>query len=405
MFNILNEEVKIRSDKKLRDAIHDIVVTLESDEFFNIVDISNILRDEYSTFVTPKLLLRLLTLWKDDKYGVFTRDDKTWLSWDEDEEMIENNIKKRKRPSILGKSRKRIKKEEEKEKFKEIKESGWVKLRDGRFIYRGIKTFKIDKDEQIGISKYEKEEYEEGENPITPELIRNLFVLDHPNDANELSFKVKTLIDNKEIKSIPQKGNQYYFETFRKLMEIGKELKLDRKRGWEKKYAPSRLKEIIIKRKKKDAWEKEQEKESLKTTITDENKEESIKELNELIDTNKKYFILVTKYNNQKKIYYIKKILFGYISISNEKYDDGYYKVVLNLEKDNNNDIINFNTMMHFKRCLKNGLRADGGYVYNIISFENIDKLAVYVKELKKRYKGWDEFLDKETIDKLKNDF
>jgi len=403
MFNILNEEVKIRSDRKLKDAIHDIVVELEENEFWDLGSISDILREDHGLFVTPKLLERLFTLFDNGKVGVFDKSDGSWLSWDEDEKIVENNIKKKKRSSILGKARRRIRKEEEKEKFEQIKKSGWIKLRDGRFVYRGPKTFKVEDDDQISISKYEKESYDQGENPIVPNLVRSLFVLVHPDDGYQISAEIQKLIDNGDIKPKAKDGANYYYETFRKLFELGKKTKLDTKRGWEKKYAPNKLKERNLKKNKREAWEKEQEKEALKTVITDKNLEESKNQLNTLIDPDKKYFVLVTKFSTQKKQFYIKKIALGYMSISKYKYDDGFYKIVC--KKNKNDDIgpIYFNTMAHFKRCLEHGIKGDG-HIFNILKIEDIEKLAIYVKELK-RYKGWEEWLDQETTDKLKNDF
>lgn len=404
MINILNEEVKIKSDRKLKDAIHDIVVELEEDQFWDLGSISDILREEYGLFVTPKLLERLFTLWDNDKStGVFNKSDESWLSWDGDEKIIENNLKKKKRNSVLGKSRRRIRKEEEKQKFDDIKKSGWIKLRDGRFVYKGPKTFKIEEEDKVSISKYEKESYGDKENPIVPELIRNIYVLDHPNDAEEISDEIQKLIDGGKIKPKPKDGANYYYETFRMMFEIGKKLNLDTKRGWEKKYAPVKLKESQLRKKKRENWEKQQEEEALKTVITDKNLEESKTELNTIIDTNKKYFILVTKFNTQKKEFYIKKILLGYLSISKYKFDDGFYKIVCKVNKDDDSGPIYFNTMGHFKNCIEHGIKGDG-HIFNILKMEDIEKLTIYVKELKK-FKGWDEWLDIETTNRLKNDF
>lgn len=401
MFFTLNEEIKIRSGKKLRDAVHDIVTTLEKDEYFDLGTISNILRHEYNLFLTPLLLERLLTLWENDKDSIFAGSDEAWLHWDSDDKTVENNMKRTKKRGVLGKARRRIKREEEKEFYKSVREDGWIRLRDGRFVYKGTTSFKVTDEDKISITKYEKEQYGKNENPIVPELVKNIFVLNHPREADEISNKVQNAIKMGDIVAEPKNGDEYYDECFNFMMEVAKIEELDTKRGWEKKYAPSKLKERYIRREKRIAHEKEQERLSLKTRITD--REKSLKELGEIIDFDKKYYVIITKYNSTKKRFYIKKLLYGYINISEEPYKDGFYKIVIRKEK-GGEDILFFNTFMHFKKCIESGLKGTEQHVFNILNDDDIKKLKIYFSELK-RYSGWDEFLDKEMVDKIKNDF
>jgi hypothetical protein len=402
MLNI-NEELKIKTDKKLKDAIHDIVTTLKSDEFFDFGTISNILRHQYNIFITPNLLERFFILWNDNKDSIFNKSDKKWLKWDSKEKIIQNNIKIGNKKPVLAKSRKKLIKKDEEEVYLSVKKDGWIKLKDGRFVYNGNITFKLEDNEknEISISKYEKDSYSKGENPITPELVKKVFVLDHPDDAEKISLEVDNAIKMGEIISKPENGNFYYYNCFKYMMDIAFKMKLNYINGWEKKYAPSKLKEQNIRRNKRIKYEKEQNELALKTLIV--NREDAIEKLSNIIDINKKYFLIVTKYNDKKQVFMIKKVIYGYFDISNDLYSDGYYKVIIKKEKDSE-DIIYFNTIKHFEMCLNNGLKGDDNHVFNIISPDNIKKIKIFFNELKK-FKGWDEYLDDDISNKLKNDF
>jgi len=396
MYSKLNEEIKIRNDRKLRDAIHDIVTTLEIDEYFDVVTISNILRENFSIILSPNLLVRFLTYWEEDKDTIFLKSDDKWLSWDKEEEIIENNHIKIKRKAKLGKSRRRLINKEKSDRIKTTKENGWVKIRDGRFVYYGVKSFKITDEDEITITKYEKEKYEKNENPISPELIRKIFVLNHPDDAIEYSNKIQSEIKMGKITSNPKNGDFYFDECFKILIKISKKEKLDTIRGWDKKYAPSLLKKRIIRKKKREKYEKEQDEESYKTIITDRDK--ALDELKNIIDIDNKYYILLTKYNTTKKIFMIKKILYDYITISENRNIQGYYIIT------DKGDRVYFDTMSHFKRSLEGGIKDEKHHVYNVISGNDESKIKVFFDQLK-RYKGWDEFIDSDTANKLKNDF
>jgi len=396
MYFKLNEEIKVRNNKKLRDAIHDIVVTLEVDEYFDVSTISNILRDDFNIFLSPKLLERFIVYWNDSKDSIFSRDDNKWLFWDSSEQFIENNLIRVKKRGVLGKSRRRLIKKEKDDRIKTVRKSGWIKIKDGRFVYYGPKSFKITDKDEITITKYEKEKYEKYENPITPELISKIFILDHPDDAIEYSNSINNDIKMDKITSNPKHGGSYYDECFKLMIKIAKEEELDTKRGWDKKYAPSLLKKRILRKKKRKDYEEEQESESLKTVITDRDK--SLEELKTVIDIDKKYYILLTKYNTTKKIFMIKKIVYNNITISEDKYEDGYYKII---DKDN---IVFFQSMLHFKRAIEGGIKDDKGNVFNVIEDDETTKIKIFFDQLK-RYKGWDEFISDDVSNKLKNDF
>lgn len=396
MFNRINEELKIKTNKKLKDAIHDIVVTLDENEFFDTGTISNILRHQYNIYITPKLLERFLTLWDQNKDSIFSFEDDKWLSWDSTEKIIENNLSKKKR-GILGKSRRKLKRKEEEEFYDIVKKDGWVKLRDGRFVYKGSRTFKVD-DSEITRNKFEKFQYNKGDNPITIELIYNVLDIKDVTDAYKISTEIDNAIKMGEIVSNPKIGDAYFDECFRYLLSIAEKMKIEKRKYWEEN-APTRMKKRLKRRRKRLEYEEEQEQKALETLI--KNREKGLEELKKLIDINEKYFLIITKYNRKKQIFMIKNLIYGYFTISDDKYPDGYYKIVIRKEKDGD-DIIFFNTIRHFEMCLESGLKGEDMHVFNIIDKDNIKKLKIYFNELK-RFKGWDEYIDKDLSDKLKD--
>lgn len=399
MYYKLNEEIFIKTTKRIRDAIHDIVTKLNIDEFYDLGTLSNILRHEYNIFLTPKLLERLFSLWEDKKDGVFIETDKKWLKWDNKLNIVENNVLSPNKKGVLGKSKRRIYKKEEKDLYDNIKNNGWVKISDGRFVYNANIMHQLSDEEKnsIIISKLEKDEYEKGFNPITPELISNILVLNHPNDADLLSMLVDNAIKTNEIKYSFKDGRNYYNECFNYFLKISKERKFDFIRGWEK-YAPSKYKMLLIKNKKRVKFEKEQENLASNNLISDRN--EALNILKDIINVDDKYFVLLNKYDETKKVFMIKKLLYGNFTISDNKYENGYYKIVLRINE--NNDIMHFDTIIHLKRCIENSLRIDDKIIVNIIENNNLKKLKIYFKELR-RYKEWDEYLDSDVLKKLKN--
>jgi hypothetical protein len=403
---LIYEEVKIKSNKKLRDAIHDIIIELNETDSYNLGEICNILRNKYDIYITPDLLNRLLYLWKKKKKDdIFQENDIRWLNWDSKKKEIKNNLIL-KNKSILGKSRRKIIRDEEIKKLNVLKEKGWIKLRDNRFVYKGHSNFKVTDDDIIMYSKYEKESYKIGENPITPELIRNMFILDHPNDAITISNKVQELIDNNKIKSKPENGRNYYFDCFKKMVDITNEEGLDVIRGWEKKYAPSKLQERMIITNKRKKWEKEENEKSNKSVFKDFNN--GVNELKKVVDLDKQYYCVVTKYDKKKQKFYLKKIILGYFYINKkiiyEEKLGNYYQIIFDINKKSRYSILYFNSIDYLKRAINNGIKGEGEIVINIFNQDEIDKVKIYYSELN-RYKGWDEYLNKKNIDKIKNDF
>jgi hypothetical protein len=391
----INEELRINIDKKIRDSIHDIIISIENNEYYNLGDLSNILRHKYNIFITPDLLERLFILWeKNKKGGVFDIKDKVWLNWDSKNKFISNNLSNKKSPS-LGKSRRKLRREEEELIYVNAKKDGWIKLRDGRFVYNG--NIKIDiKDDEITPSIYEFEKYNYGDNPISVELIQNVYDINH-NIVMKLYDYVYDAIEFGKIESNPENGRNYYYECFNYMRIKANKMDIPYKKGWID-FAPFRIKKFLLRKEKKKILEDEQEINFSKFQSND--KENMSIELSKLINLNKKYYILVTKHNTKKKKFIIKKIIFGYFVIDKLS-NDKYYKIYIRKEKDGEN-IMHFNTVKHFEKCLTGGLKGDDEYIFNII--EDLDKIKFYYNELQ-RYKEWEEYLDIDLTNKIRNDF
>lgn len=402
MFKI-NEELNIRKNKKIRDAIHDIVMNLEKDEYYELDVISNMLRFEYNIFLTPLLLERFLVMWKEEKDSIFDKKDTGWLMWDGENKKIFNARKNKNFKDRLGKSRRVLYQNEKDEKIKGLRKTGWVKLSDNRFVYKGIVDFKIDDNDKINISKYEKERYEEGENPITLELIKKLLISVSPQEHLDLFKDVNLFIKEKRIKSSHNNGKGYYYESFRYLNDLVNKHGYKYVKNWIELYGPSILKEGQLKKSKRENYENERNKDILKYLITDRNKNEMDDNLYKLIHPNNRYYVLLAKFEKTSKIYKVKKIIFGFLSISEKKYPDGYYKIVVR-ENRNSDDIIFFDTLKHVEYMINGGFNTDDGHIINIFDEQNFDNLKIFFKELK-RYKDWDEFLNVDIVNNLKSDF
>lgn len=394
----LNEEIVIKIDKKLKDAIHDIVILLKENEYYDLGSLSNILRHQYDIYITPDLLERFFTLWKDNKDTIFNKKDKKWLYWNSVLKIVENNFLKSKQKPSLGKSKRELKRKEEEELYNNIKKDGWFKLPTNKFIYRGSKSFNLSKDDVISITEYEKDKYSKGSNPIKLDLVKKIFDLSNAMAIILVDF-VKKDIKKYRVDILYDNGPMYYFESFKILLKIGDSYNLKYKDNWIE-YAPSRIKQMYLKRKKREKYEKDFEERANKNLI--EYPILVLQELKNIIDINKKYFLIVNKYDTNKELFMIKKLIYGYFTISEDTYEDGYYKIVMRLDKDGE-DIIFFNSIDHFKKCLDDGLKIKDNMVFNIIPENEFNKLKVYFKELK-RYKGWDEYLDVDLSNKLKNE-
>lgn len=109
---IINENMHIDSKRKLRDAIHDIVVdNLDYGEYMEIDELSKKLKDDYNLSIPPEILDILIfkNWWIKNDYSIFRKKDDKWLGVWPYMKKIER--KKKKNPP-LGKGRRKIEKEE-----------------------------------------------------------------------------------------------------------------------------------------------------------------------------------------------------------------------------------------------------------------------------------------------------
>jgi len=401
MIKILNEEMHINASRKLRDIVHDTIVKLEKGKVYNLGSLSNILRSN-QVFITPDLLDRTLTLWDEkDNTSIFKKSDEKWLKWDPKTKRVGNGLISS-RSGVLGKSKRRMAREEEKDVIKTIRGDGWRKSKTGDWIFIGTRTISNQDIEDIDITKYEKSEYQPGENPIKQELITKSFVLHHPDNALDIIKQIDEYINSDKIKAKCTDGAKYYDELWRLMMAIGKESKLDRFRDY-MKYASSKVKEIMIKKHKE---QEEKEKESKKfdaTAIKD--REEGLEKLKKMVDLDKEYSVIVLKKKASK--YFIKKLIHGYVNISSNKWSDGTYKIVFKLKKNSTipeDDVIFFDSLYHLHKAMSGGLEGEEEHIFTLVDNENKRKIDYYMKEFNK-FKGWDEYLKEDEINNINNDF
>jgi len=113
-FKKINEDMHIASKTKLRDSIHDIVMTeLDPGEEMKCEELSKKLKDKFKITISTEVIEHLLFVmwWRKDDYTLFREKDKKWLDvWP-----YRNSIERKKRVKDppLGKSRRKIKKEED----------------------------------------------------------------------------------------------------------------------------------------------------------------------------------------------------------------------------------------------------------------------------------------------------
>jgi len=113
-FKKINEDMHIASKIKLRDSIHDIIVSeLEPGEEMECDELSKKLKEKFKITISTEVIKHLLFVkwWREDDYTLFREKDKKWLGvWP-----YRNTIERKKRikDPPLGKSRRKIKKEED----------------------------------------------------------------------------------------------------------------------------------------------------------------------------------------------------------------------------------------------------------------------------------------------------
>jgi len=113
----IGESLHINVNGRIRDAVHNIVVTdLEYGEEMKITKLSELLNSDYNIKINDELLGKLIFInwWMKDDYSIFKEDDKVWLDVWSFRKTIER--KKRKNIKPLGKSRRKLIKKEEEEK-------------------------------------------------------------------------------------------------------------------------------------------------------------------------------------------------------------------------------------------------------------------------------------------------
>jgi hypothetical protein len=111
----VNEAIKVDKYRKLRDSIHDIVVSLSENEWITSEDLSKKLK-KFNINIPPKILKRLLIDFKNGKSNILRSDDTDWLYYDEDGDAIFTTLYFEQEP-VLGKGRKKAEEEESKPKY------------------------------------------------------------------------------------------------------------------------------------------------------------------------------------------------------------------------------------------------------------------------------------------------
>lgn len=116
--DFLNEEIYIASKRKLRDAIHEIVINdLNYGEEMKIDELSKKLNDRFNINISEDILKKLIfdEWWKKNDNSLIREKDKKWIDVWPYKKTIERV--KPKKESPLGKSRKKIEKEENKKPY------------------------------------------------------------------------------------------------------------------------------------------------------------------------------------------------------------------------------------------------------------------------------------------------
>lgn len=113
--------MKIDSNLRLRDSVHDIVVTNDS---IHIDQVCENLAKYYKIYIQPEVLHIILDRWSRRKRtNIFFPDDVSWLKYDSKDMVLISTVQNKR--IILGKSRRRQEEEEiekEKERLKKLKE-------------------------------------------------------------------------------------------------------------------------------------------------------------------------------------------------------------------------------------------------------------------------------------------
>jgi hypothetical protein len=79
--DFINENMKVSVKRKLRDAVHDIMINnLDYGQEMKIKDLVQKLKDEYNINVSDKIMLKIIKNWYSSAdYSIFKESDKKWL--------------------------------------------------------------------------------------------------------------------------------------------------------------------------------------------------------------------------------------------------------------------------------------------------------------------------------------
>jgi hypothetical protein len=201
----VNEEMSAISSRKLRDAMHDIIVDLGPKDTLDVEEMSDILMTDYKITISPFFLDKFLEDFMRAKRGdrkartFFTRGDTRWLGVRDNKGIKEmrNNLLHLK-PS-LTKYKRRLFVEADKKKLDDAYEAG---MKDLNF---------------------------------TEDMIKKTFVLQRPEDSKD----IMKLIYSDVV--MDKKYENSYDNCWKLMMLIGKQNNLDRIRGYFQ-YAPESVK-------------------------------------------------------------------------------------------------------------------------------------------------------------------
>lgn len=203
-YEFINEEMSALANRRLRDAIHDIVVELKPKEIIDVEELSDTLSSNFRINISPFFLDKFLDDFMRSKKGgkvdtFFTRGDAKWLG------IRDNKGKKELRNNLLylkpslSKHKRRLFQEEEEQKLENAYKEGMKEL------------------------------------DFTEDIIKKTLILQHPDDSKEMM---------KSIYSDVIKDKRYhntYENCWKLMMQIGKYQNLDRIRGYWR-YAPESIK-------------------------------------------------------------------------------------------------------------------------------------------------------------------
>ena len=194
--DFLNEEMSVISTRKLRDAMHDIVMELGPKDTLDVEAMCNILMADYKITISPYFLDKFLDEYMRKKRGeenvktFFQKSDTKWLRVKEvnGAKVISNNFPYR--PPILAKHRKNLILAAAEQRLEDAYKTGMPEL-----------NFKED-------------------------VIKQTFVLQKPTDSKEMMKSIYNDI------IVNNKYENTYDNCWKLMMLMGNYYKLDRIRGY-----------------------------------------------------------------------------------------------------------------------------------------------------------------------------